>query len=63
MLKNYVSAFHFFYFNCSFGLFFLSMMTNNQTKCDIIYKKLGMRAGDDERIINYEWSKISAISV
>ena len=30
-------------------------MTNNQTKCGIIYEKLVMQAGDDERIINYEW--------
>ena len=30
-------------------------MTNNQTKCGIIYEKLVMRAGDDERIINNEW--------
>ena len=29
-------------------------MTNNQTKCGIIYKKIAMRAGDDERMINYE---------
>ena len=30
-------------------------MTNNQTKFDIIYEKIVMRAGDDERMINYEW--------
>ena len=30
-------------------------MTNNQTKCGIIYEKIVMRAGDDERIINCEW--------
>ena len=29
-------------------------MTNNQTKCSIIYEKIAMRAGDDERMINYE---------
>ena len=30
-------------------------MTNNQTKCGIIYKEIAMGAGDDERMINYEW--------
>ena len=30
------------------------MTTNNQTKCDTIYEKIAMRAGDDERMINYE---------
>ena len=34
--------------------FFSSMVTNNQTKCDIIYQKIAMRTGDDERMINYE---------
>ena len=24
-------------------------------KCGIIYKKIAMRTGDDERRINYEW--------
>ena len=28
-------------------------MTNNQTKCGIIYEKITMRAGDDERMINW----------
>ena len=32
------------------------MATNNETKCGIIYEKIAMRAGDDERMINYEWS-------
>ena len=31
-------------------------MTNNQTKCGIIYGKIEMWAGDDERMINYERS-------
>ena len=26
-------------------------MTNNQTKCGIIYEKIAMREGDDERMI------------
>ena len=30
------------------------MTTNIQTKCGIIYEKIMMWAGDDERIINYE---------
>ena len=30
-------------------------MTNNQTKCGIIYDIIAMRAGDDERMINYVW--------
>ena len=30
-------------------------MTNNQTKWGIIYEKIAMREGDDERMINYEW--------
>ena len=29
-------------------------MTHNQTKCGIIYEKIAMRAGNDERMINYE---------
>ena len=29
-------------------------MTNNQTKCGIIYEKIAIREGDDERMIN-EW--------
>ena len=35
-------------------IFFLSVMTNNQTKWGIIYEKISMRADDDERMINYE---------
>ena len=31
-------------------------MTNIQTKFSIIYGKIVMRADDDERTINYEWS-------
>ena len=30
-------------------------MTNNQTKCGIIYEKIAIREGHDERMINYEW--------
>ena len=30
-------------------------MTNNETKCGIIYEKIAMREGDDEQMINYEW--------
>ena len=30
-------------------------MIHNQTKCGIIYEKIAMRAGNDERMINYEW--------
>ena len=38
--------------NCNFDLlFFLSVMTNNQTKCGIIYEKIAMREGDDEQMI------------
>ena len=32
-------------------------MAYNQTKCGIIYKKIAMQVGDDERMINYEWPK------
>ena len=32
-------------------------MTNNQTKCGIIYGKIAMRAGDDKRMITCEWPK------
>ena len=35
--------------------FFLSVMTNNQTKCGIIYEKIAMLTGNDERMINYDW--------
>ena len=34
-------------------LIFLSVMTNNETKCGVIYEKT--RADDDERMIYYEW--------
>ena len=37
--------------NFDFFFFFLSVMTNNQTKCGIIYEKIAMREGDDERMI------------
>ena len=47
-------CFRFSSVNCNFD-FFLSVMTNNQTKCGITYEKISMRAGDDERMINYEW--------
>ena len=30
-------------------------MPNNQTKCGIIYEKIVMQAGDDERMIHYKW--------
>ena len=30
-------------------------------KCGIIYEKIAMRAGDDERMINYEWPKMIQI--
>ena len=36
---------------------FLSVKTNNQTKCSIIYEKNTMWADDDEQMINYEWPK------
>ena len=29
-------------------------MTNNQTKCGIIYEKTAMHTGDNEQMINYE---------
>ena len=38
-------------------------MTNNQTKCDIIYEKVAMRAVDDERMINYEWPKEQNVEI
>ena len=37
-------------------------MTNNKTKCGIIYKKIAMWAGDDERMINYEWPNMKLIN-
>ena len=46
---NFLLCF-FFLFNCNFD-FFLSAMTNNQTKCGITYEKIAMRADDDERMI------------
>ena len=30
-------------------------MANIQLKCGIISKKIAMQAGDDKRMINYEW--------
>ena len=43
-------------------LTFLSVMTNNQTKCGIIYEKITIRAGDDGQMINHEWSNFENIS-
>ena len=37
-------------------------MTNNQTKCGIIYEKITIRAGDDGQMINYEWPNFENIS-
>ena len=62
VLFDYLVNFYFIYFLLhteeltfciQFSLFFLSVMTNNQTKCSIIYEKFAMRAGNYERIINY----------
>ena len=51
----YVEELHFCFQFFSFNwFFFLSVMTNNQTKWGIIYEKISMRADDDERMINYE---------
>ena len=36
-------------------LILVYLMANSQLKCSIIYKKIAMGAGDDERIINHEW--------
>ena len=36
-------------------LIFCYLIANDQLKSGIIYKKTEMRAGDDERKINYEW--------
>ena len=55
MLQNLVSAFNFFLLIAI--LIFLSVKTNNQTKCSIIYEKNAMWADDDEQMINYEWPK------
>ena len=40
-------------------MIFCYLTANYQLKCGIIYKKIAMRAGDDERRINYEWQGIS----
>ena len=37
-------------------------MTNNQTKCGIIYEKITIRAGDDGQMINHEWPNFENIS-
>ena len=47
-LLKLVSAFHFFLLIAI--LIFLSATTNSQTKCGIIYEKIAMQAGDDERM-------------
>ena len=52
MLKNQVSAFNFIFLIAT--LIILSVMTNNQMKCGIAYKKIVMQVGDDEQMINYE---------
>ena len=46
--------FHFFFLLIAI-LIFLSAMTNNQTKCGIIYEKIVVWAAYDEQMINYEW--------
>ena len=61
VLSDYLVNFYFIYFllhvaELSFSFqflsftfnfdFFLSIMTNNQTKCSVIYKKFAMQAGD-----------------
>ena len=33
-------------------------MTNNQTKYGNIDEKITMRAGDNERMITYDWPKL-----
>ena len=53
-LFSYLLSFSYFFLLIAI-LIFLSVMTYNQTKCGIIYEKIAMRAGDDERMINYEW--------
>ena len=35
------------------------MITNNQTKCGIIYEKFAVRESGDEGIINYEWPYVN----
>ena len=44
-----------FFFQKIPNLFFCYLIANNQLKCGIIYKEIAIRAGDDERITNYEW--------
>ena len=56
MLKNYVSAFNFIFLIAI--LIFLSVMTDNQMKCGIIYKKIVMQVGDGEQMISFEWLNI-----
>ena len=52
-VEELISAFN--YFLLIAILIFLSVMTNNQTKCDIAYEKTAMQVGDDEQMINYDW--------
>ena len=39
--------FSMFIFNCNFD-FFLSVITNSQTECTMIYQKIVIQVGDDE---------------
>ena len=39
-------------------LIFLSVMTNYQTKCGIIYENIAIWVCDDERMINHEWPEL-----
>ena len=48
-----------FFFKFQFWVFLL-VMPNNQTKCGIIYEKIVMQAGDDERMIHYKWPNNAA---
>ena len=48
-IKELSFCFQFFFLLIAISICFLSMMTNNQTKCGIIYKKVAMQVGDDEK--------------
>ena len=58
-ILNYLSCFVFlepvFFTIVGKNFFFLHSWSNNQLSCGILWKIFKMRAGDYERIINYDW--------
>ena len=62
----YLSCFAFLepvFFTIVWKFFFLHLWSYNQLSCGILRKIFAMRAGDYERIINYDWPKNIILNV